>query len=353
MRGRTLGISLLCVASLLVWSCADSGDEGPGLSLRDAGGDDSSGSCEDGGATGNDVYDPAGEGFGHGGLIYGYSANTTHVPAVGLTYSHMHGAYPAQQWGLISEIHRLFDSPLTELPEPCLPPAHFFDAESVSDRLEIRIRGILNMDGVANPLGAIANATAWLRGLRYPIFGDATMVSILQTVTSERLQVFSFGPARSSAFDGSLVMMNMSVSTLQRETSDDGFMEVAAGSYAFLTVVADVETDGTGRMSRYCIAAVPAGTQSTRISVCDAHEMTWEVGELARFFAEIPLATDEEAIDSYLAPLEFARCNCLIQGDQWGPCEEGQGKRAKTKEPTAPIRDSPPMQMPKWPVGLP
>ncbi len=283
---------------------------------------------------------PAGEGFGHGGLIYGYSANSVDVPAADLTFSHMNGAYPTQFGAFESEVYRLQAQPPTEPAVTCHPPTGFF-AGGQPDRLEFRVRGLVNATGAASPSAAVANLSAWNGETRYPLYGTFTSATLKKDAYTTRVEVGSFGPPRAAGMLAGQGLVSIDSSVVQRLNAETETVIDSSQPYAVFSVVMDYWADAsTGSANRFCIVAVPDTRQPSRLTACRSGGALVE-GEMLKVFGTVPMTWDAAAIDAYLAPLKIATCTCLLAApDQWGACPQPVS-RASSAEPFASVFPDP------------
>ena len=265
---------------------------------------------------------PFGDGFGHGGLIYGYSANTTYIPDADLGFSSMHGAYPAQQFGLITELYRLLLQPPEEPLEACELPEGFFD-DTTEPRLEVRIRARLNRENDPEPWPAVANIVAYVDGDRFPLFGTWTSVKIEPDDRGARVAVESYGPPRDAEHGLSQGLISITPSIFDA-ARDDGHVNLSNVSrWSALMGMVDIKLDpATGQPNELCIAAVPDYDTLSKFYVCHHDDFAIEEGGELKFFAAIGLETDPDEIWNYLLPLNAPRCNCRGDDGEWAPCDE-------------------------------
>ncbi len=296
---------------------------------------------------------PAGQGFGHGGLIYGYSANSVDVPSADLTFSHMNGAYPTQFAGFESEVFRLQASPPTESPATCRPPTGFF-AGGQARRMEIRFRGLLNAAGTAAPSAAVANESVWDGETRYPLYGTFTSAALKKDGFSTRVEVNSFGPPRGAGMLATQALVSIDATVVARLREGVEVVIDASQPYAVLAAALDFWGDAaTGTADRYCIVAVPDTTQPSRLAGCRTAGVPVE-GELLKLFGSVPMTWDATAIQAYLAPIQVPACSCLLVApDQWGPCPQEASRHSAALPPALfPGRVPVPFRVEAPPAGL-
>jgi D-alanyl-D-alanine carboxypeptidase len=259
--------------------------------------------------------------YGHGGLIYGYSANNVHVPEDDFTYSSMHGAYPAQLHGIISEAGRLALKPPATAPVACEVPGDMFGGDS--DRLEIRFRGLVNTQASASPAPAIANLSAWMSGTRHPLFGTWTWGKFNPNPVFPRIEIESYGPPRISGASVGAAFVTMAPAVLA-DLPGDGMLYLDASTpYQVIALVMDIWMTPAGEAERFCVAAVPdLFRPGSRLSFCDPATFEGKAGEMLRLFGSVTLTSDDEAIENYLKPIQIPRCTCPGPDGVWGPCDD-------------------------------
>ena len=286
---------------------------------------------------------PVGTAFGHGGLIYGYTANTMDSPDADLTCSDMHGAYPAQNGALLMEVFRVTRPGASAPPPACRPPDAFF-ASPDGDRMEIRFRGVLNADGAASPTGGIADVTEWQGTTRYPLYGTWSSAALKQATGGDRVDIGSLGPPRVDGAAVGQALLSVGANVLTGAASDGVVTLSAARPYDVVAAALDVYVDPkTNQANRLCVAAVPDLSRPAHMFVCDAGSVKAEVGEMVRFFGSIGLTSDDAKVLAYVKPLGLAKCNCPTAPNQWGPCPAGTTPPAS---PTPPARAFVPVPVP-------
>ncbi|HOU53564.1 MAG TPA: serine hydrolase domain-containing protein [Myxococcota bacterium] len=298
---------------------------------------------------------PLGVAYGHGGLIYGYSANTVHIPDGDVTLSYMGGAFPAQFAGIQGEVLRLVMDPPRAEPTPCGVPEGFFQEGASGERLEWRVRGGLNRPDAPEPLGAIANLTAWMGGTRYPLYGTWASAALSSEVFGDRVTVTSFGPPRGEGWIFGEALLNLDA-TLVQELQDGVVRDLDARDWArVVAVTMDLAGDAaTQAANRVCISAVPDWSRAGRLAGCRETEEPLQTGELLRVFGSLGMTSDPGAIETYLGRLNLPRCSCLQpDGTTWAPCAPVDAVRRPGIPGRHPLdlapRTAPPATWRPWP----
>ena len=286
---------------------------------------------------------PVGVAFGHGGLIYGYSASTIHVPEGDVTLSYMGGAFPAQFAGIQGEVLRLvMDHPAAE-PAHCHVPEDFVQGATDGERLEWRVRGGLKQPDAPAPLGAIANLTAWIGGTRHPLYGTWASAALSAEVFGDRVTVTSFGPPRSGDWIFGEALLNLDallVGGLEEGVVRD--LDVRDWGRV-VAVTMDLAGDPATRAAdRVCISGVPDWGRGGRVAGCREAEGPLQTGELLRIFGSLAITSDPAAIDAYLARLDLPRCSCLQpDGTSWAPCDGTRSIRQSRLPGPLPVLPAP------------
>lgn len=295
---------------------------------------------------------PLGVAYGHGGLIYGYSANTVHIPEGDVTLSYMGGAFPAQFAGIQGEVLRLVMDPPRAEPTPCGVPEGFFQQGAAGERLEWRVRGGLNRPDAPEPLGAIANLTAWVGGTRYPLYGTWASAALSSEVFGDRVTVASFGPPRTEGWILGEALLNLDALLVQGLV-DGVVRDLDARDWGrVVAMTIDLAGDpGTQAANQVCISGVPDWSRGGRLAGCRDADGPLQTGELLRVFGSLAMTSDPTAIETYLARLNLPRCSCLQpDGTTWAPCAAIDAVRRPGRHPfdLAP-RSAPPATWRPWP----
>ncbi len=263
-------------------------------------------------------YDSAwGQSFGHGGLHFGYSVSTQHIPDAGLTWSIMHDWLPNSAdfvpWEAMAGVMEGYDGGWI----PFLPPEGFFDA-SDGDHLEIRWRGEIVKPGDAS--GGTYRFAAHLAGevIPYNGFGGNCKLEnqggpgqvIVEAVIPEPTD-----PAIMRALRFSMTPENLALG--------GGYWSLdMLKPYAVIGILTDVTLDlQTGKPQMLCVTAVPDLTRETEV-LWETPE-GWEpaLGSTLKLYASVALDTSIEGVEKYLEPLQISRCTCLDEAGEPYPCD--------------------------------
>ena len=264
-------------------------------------------------------YDsPWGQSFGHGGLHFGYSVSTQHIPDAGLTWSVMHDWLPSSADFIPREALGMIMDGYDGTWVPFLPPEDFFDA-SDGDRLEIRWRGAVT------PAGQAGHGTyrfaAHLGGETILYTGFGAKCGLDKSGVTAQVVIEAAVPE--PADPNLLRSLRFSMPQLTLKDGGGYWSLNLLQPYAVVGVLMDVVLySESGKLEQFCVTAVPDFERTT--------EVIWEtpegwkpvVGSQLKLYGSVALATSTEAIEEYLAPLQFPRCFCFNEAGEPVLCEE-------------------------------
>jgi D-alanyl-D-alanine carboxypeptidase len=238
--------------------------------------------------------------WGHGGMNFGYEANTIHFPAEDITLSHMHNQLPEQSWQFQAMfMDRLREGADAAVYPACLLPEGFF--AGTGDRVELRVRGVIDA------IDTVIDIRGTLNGADTPLYGFGTSAKRVGDAGAERLEITSTAPSVTKGVSQRKVVL--SIDAAQLAGKDGALILDTAGTDAMRMTVSELVIDPTGVVpTTGCVVAVPVPTGSAKIHLCGGTSFNAAAGDLLKIFADVPVTTDVEAIDLYLAAEGQTRC---------------------------------------------
>ncbi len=245
--------------------------------------------------------------WGHGGLNFGYEANTIYFPERDVTFSHMHNFLPEQSYRFEDEVLAILDQEPTEPAGPaCTVPEGFFGGET-DDVVELRFKGIIHAEETESPAAATANVQGILDGKKVALYGYGTSAEEKNLVAGRRVDVSSLAPSVTSGVDLRAVTVSVKASVL--EGGDGELGELAP--YDVVVVVTEISlVPGTQDVEKMCVVAVQDVERKSRLSVCGGAGFQAEVGEALRLYGVAPVTRDEETVTTFLELIGVPRCSC-------------------------------------------
>ena len=242
-----------------------------------------------------------GEEWGHGGMNFGYEANTVHAAAADFTVSHMHNYLPEQSWKFEALLLERAKAGAAGAPAPCLLPDGFFAAAD-GDRVRLRFRGPVNA------AGANVDGLTWVRGALgaddVALYGYGTVAHRLDDGTA-RVEVAAEGPSLAKEIDRRVTTLTIPAALLAGKDgmlADAGF---ATGVGVLLTERPAADQPDAGKA---CVLAVPDTTRAARLAICGGTTFQAVAGDTLKLFADLPVTTDAVAVDAWLATAGRAKC---------------------------------------------
>ncbi len=247
------------------------------------------------------ITEPFTRSWGHGGMNFGYEANTIHFPTEDITLSHMHNQLPEQSWPFQAMfMDRLRTGADATVYPACLLPDGFF-AATTADRVEWRVRASIGNGG------EVMDIRGTLNGKDTPLYGFGTSASRTGPDNAPRIEITSTAPSVTKGVDQRVAVL--SIDAAQLAGKDGDITLDTAGTDALRMTVTELQVDSTGvKPTTGCVVAVPAPTGTAKIHLCGGTSFQAVKDDLLKIFADVPVTTDTTAIDLYLAPLGKTRC---------------------------------------------
>jgi len=268
---------------------------------------------------------PLGTAYGHGGLMLGYGANVLYLPGWDLAVSQMNGFLPSQSAIALVEAFEVVLAGKAEASQACVPPAEFLEHGVAEPYLEFRFRGALNAEDSPSP----AQALGWFKGV---LADDVVSLSGVYTAGKisfpggqQRLVLESYGAAAGKEVRARYAVVSPDSSLFADVVEQPHLIGKPAApfDYDLFASVADVYLDpATGEADMICVTGVADSTRPWELYVCDAESFAVEAKTTVKLWGIIPLDTDPEAVEAYLAPLNMPVCNCRQPGGDWKPCDQ-------------------------------
>ncbi len=246
--------------------------------------------------------EPFGDAWGHGGLNFGYEANTVHVTEADFTISHMHNYLPEQSWKFQDMLVQRAAAGPDGAPEPCLLPDEFFASDD-GDRVRVRFRGPIN------ELGQDVDGLAWVRGALggedVALYGSGTMAHRIEEGATAGIEVSSVGPALAKEVDSRVTKLTIDANLL---AGKDGLLsdeDVAAGVSVLVTEQPATDQPDAGKS---CVLAVPDLSRTARVALCGGDSFQATAGQTLKVFADLPVTMDPVAVEAWLVETGRTRC---------------------------------------------
>ncbi len=202
---------------------------------------------------------PFGTRWGHGGLNFGYEANTIFFPERDVTLSHMHNYLPEQAYRLEDQILAILDADLEDAPTPsCTLPDGLFGGKG-GEVVEFRFKGVIAAEDEPAPLG-ITLIRAFMNEEKLALYGYGTFANE-QTITgSRRIDVTSSAPALTAGVDRRSVVVSIAAESL---AGADGEVTLTDETDLAVLVMEEVHNLDTLAVEKVCVVAA---TDSARAS---------------------------------------------------------------------------------------
>lgn len=238
--------------------------------------------------------------WGHGGLNFGYGANTVHFPEDNITISHMHNYMPEQSWKFHEMLLDRVAAGAKGATLPCLLPEGFFAADD-GDRVRARFRGPINAQGED------ADGLAWVRGTvsgeDVALYGFGTFAQEGEDGTAQVL-LWSEGPTIVPEIDSRITTVSIPTSLL---AGKDGVV-VDGMDGQVSAVIRETPAQDQPDAGKTCVLAVPDTTRPAKLALCGGTTFQPVAGETLKVFVDVPVTTDTAAVDAYLSAAGLPRC---------------------------------------------
>ena len=248
------------------------------------------------------VAGPFGPSWGHGGLNFGYEANTVHAPEADFTVSHMHNYLPEQSWKFEALLLEQLAAGADGAAPPCLLPEGFFAGDD-GERVRLRFRGPIN------PAGAGEDGVTWVRGALQgedlALYGFGTVARRVDAVAPARVELSSHGPSLAKEIDRRVTIVELPVDLL---AGRDGVLADATFAAELGVLVSERPAEGQPDAGKDCAWAVPDEARPLRVAICGGEGFEAAAGETLKLFADLPVTTDADAVDAWLTARGRERC---------------------------------------------
>jgi len=248
-----------------------------------------------------------------------------YLPGWDLAVSQMNGFLPSQSAIALVEAFEVVLAGKAEASQACVPPAEFLEHGVAEPYLEFRFRGALNAEDSPSP----AQALGWFKGV---LADDVVSLSGVYTAGKisfpggqQRLVLESYGAAAGKEVRARYAVVSPDSSLFADVVEQPHLIGKPAApfDYDLFASVADVYLDpATGEADMICVTGVADSTRPWELYVCDAESFAVEAKTTVKLWGIIPLDTDPEAVEAYLAPLNMPVCNCRQPGGDWKPCDQ-------------------------------
>lgn len=252
----------------------------------------------------------AGPAYGHGGLNFGYHANTLYLADHDLTFSHMRNYLPEQSGALDRELVECLLAGKQPPTQVCHPPEGFFESPE-EPVLHVRFRGLINKDKAEDPVGGVGIARMESEEGPFSVYGYWSAAKETLSGLQKRMDIEFIAPSSEEGFQLRYAVLGADMVTLSGADENGDVHGKPNAPYSISAVAADIRLDAqTQQPDKICFRAVRDSSHPATIHLCDHKEFTLQAGSLLRAFASVAVTTDPEAIEAYLAPLSLHLCNC-------------------------------------------
>jgi D-alanyl-D-alanine carboxypeptidase len=260
---------------------------------------------------------PFGTRWGHGGMNFGYEANTIYFPERDVTFSHMHNYLPEQSYRLEDEVLAILDSlPETSPAADCTVPEDLFNSKE-GEIVEFRFKGIIAAEETASPPLGITSIRAILNEEKIALYGYGTS-AFEQTINdSRRVDIRSSAPALTAGVDLRTVVVSIDSDSL---AGVNGEVVLAAPTDLTVVVREEVHNPDTLAAEKICVVAVPDMARAPMLHACGGPEFKADPGNTLRVFGVIPVTGETDVIEAFLAATATDRCVCLGDDGDWAAC---------------------------------
>jgi D-alanyl-D-alanine carboxypeptidase len=259
---------------------------------------------------------PFGTRWGHGGLNFGYEANTIFFPERDVTLSHMHNFLPEQSYRLEDQILAILDETPTYNPDAaCAVPDGLYGGKG-DESVEFRFKGVIAGEEEAAPLG-IALMQAFFDEEKLALYGYGTFANEQTLTGSRRIDITSSAPALTAGVDRRSVVVSIAADVL---AGANGEIALPEDTDLAVLVLEEVQNPDTLAIEKVCVVAVTDSSRTAKLHTCGGPEYAAEVGDLLRVFGVVPVTREVEAIDTFLTQIPMDRCSCADTDGGWQAC---------------------------------
>ncbi len=263
---------------------------------------------------------PFGLSYGHGGMYFGYSANTYYIPDIDLAYSLMDNFVPDQSDSMRDELLRAVVQNDASPTPSCEPPA-FFDSLPPAYNLQIKFRGQINRPYVLDPTAGVSSTKVLIddEWRAYYIMGaNAALAGLLPS----RVEMQTYGPSDTPGFDLRGLVLNVRSSVLD-QANRSGVIIIRPDLPDDINLyLSEVHLDENGDGDQVCMTAAPRALALGYLYVCDYKTLDPELGGTLRLFGDFAMDWDENRVKEYAGTLGLAVCECKNAAGVWGPCPD-------------------------------
>jgi len=253
---------------------------------------------------------PWGTHWGHGGLNFGYEANTVHFPDSDLTISHMHNYLPEHAGPFQDEVLEMVaNGSLETAYEPCLLPDGFFE-EDPEETIHFRFKGPIYEEGLAPQFGGTTQMLGFMEGERVALYGFGTYAELTSAVGLPRVQLSSLAPSVTPGVDVRQTIISFDLNLLKGAEGSIKLEDVSPFDLS-LGVLEVILVPGTQEPESACFVAVADLTQPAELYLCGGQDFGAETGETLKVFGKLPITRDPDIVESAAKLLGYPLCFCL------------------------------------------
>lgn len=245
--------------------------------------------------------------WGHGGLNFGYEANTIYFPDRDVTLSHMHNYLPEQSYRLEDEILAILDQ---ESPEPagpaCAVPQQLYSDEA-DEVVQFRFKGPIQAEDTEFPAPGTTLIKARLGGETIALYGFGTYAAEQSDTGMRRVDVISVAPSLTAGVDQRTAVVSIEGAVLEGADGEVLLEEPDDLVVLILETVLDPDTKG---VQKTCVVAVPDATRPAALHLCGGSPFQAGPGDILRVFGVAPVDRDPAVVESFLNLISLPRCSC-------------------------------------------
>jgi len=267
-------------------------------------------------------YDtPLGMAYGHGGMVYGYTASTNYVPDADIAISHMHNSLPEQSTYLDWEVMRLALVTPKQPPSVCgLPTA--MSVAPPSPGITLRFKGVINPDKINAPKQGLSNIRLLLDNKWNPLYGIFSSAKVTTDQYSTRLEIDSYGPPVTNKSSLSGAIISVDKKAVARIDANGVLTFDKTSPYDIVAFTQDIWMNNTTHQAnKICITGVLDRAKTSTLYFCDKDSLDFSQNKDIKVFGKFAITMQASDIKAYLSPVGIARCNCADNNGKWSPCE--------------------------------
>jgi len=265
-----------------------------------------------------------GDGYGHGGLNFGYQAGTYWFPDLGVTISHLHNflldAYDAFQDDVLGFLRDGGDPDFV----PCTLPDDLFRTWDTGAYLNLAFKGRVNAADAATPVSGNARLRLATEDGPVPFTGIFPSAKRESGATGDRVTLTGYGLANDG--DADLLVTTIVLGEgLFSGLDADGRKAIAPanlGDFFVLVAKAWYAEGSTTVVDRFCYVATSDYLRDGEVKVCGDVVGVPEVGDVLRVFGTAPYLDDPDRVALLLGQIGLPACLCLGTDDQYAACDD-------------------------------